>query len=146
MFAGHLRRQGDTHRPPSVNIDDARRIARGFEEAAHGQDDDPFSVGARRFAWPWMERVDPKRARVPNESVLAVRRSDDDKRALIDLDPTVFFTEPHYDGYAAVLVRLDIVDEEVLTKLLLDARNVQAAKPRQPPPRSPVATRRTRSR
>ncbi len=33
-----------------------------------------------------------------------------DREALLLGDPDVFFTTPHYDGYPAVLVRLEAVD------------------------------------
>ena len=56
---------------------DVQRIALslpGAEQAA-----DHFAFGIRRkgklkgFAWVWMERVEPKKPRVPNPRVLAVR-------------------------------------------------------------------------
>ena len=49
-----------------------------------------------------------------------------DKRALVAEDPTTFWTTPHYDGYASVLVRLDAVDGARLTELLRDAWRVRA--------------------
>ena len=64
----------------------------------------------------------PKKARVPNRSVLAVRVADlQDKESLLRSDPRAFFTEPHYDGFPAVLVRLDSVDTDELRELLTDA-------------------------
>ena len=42
------------------------------------------------------------------------------KEAMIASDPSVFFTTPHFDGYAAVLARLDILSgadlEEFVTE------------------------------
>jgi len=32
------------------------------------------------------------------------------------MDKRVFFTEPHYDGYSAVLVRLPLIDVDLLTE------------------------------
>jgi hypothetical protein len=49
---------------------------------------------------------------------------------LLALDPDVFFTEPHYDGYPAVLVRLPRIDPELLTVVLTDAWRSRAAKAR----------------
>ena len=44
--------------------------------------------------------------------MFAVRVSgEEEKQALIAADPEKFFTEPHYNGYPAVLVRLDAIDE-----------------------------------
>ena len=53
---------------------------------------------------------------------------EEEKRVLIASDPAKFFTEPHYNGYPAVLVRLDAIDEDELTELLTDAW--RAAAPR----------------
>jgi hypothetical protein len=40
------------------------------------------------------------------------------KEALIEENPEVFFTTPHYDGYAAVLVRLDKISKSELTRVI----------------------------
>ena len=52
--------------------------------------------------------------------------SEEDKRALVAEAPDRFFTVPHYDGYASVLVRLAAVDSDELTELLTDAWRVRA--------------------
>jgi hypothetical protein len=58
---------------------------------------------------------------------LVVRVVDlEDKEALLRGDPDVFFTTPHYDGYAYVLVRLDRVDPGQLAELLEDAWRISA--------------------
>ena len=41
--------------------------------------------------------------------------------ALLSLDPSVFFTEPHYNGYHAVLVKIPAIDVDMLEKILTDA-------------------------
>jgi hypothetical protein len=43
------------------------------------------------------------------------------KRALIAEEPDVYFTTSHFDGYAAVLCRLDALDEQSLTELAGEA-------------------------
>jgi len=43
------------------------------------------------------------------------------KRALIEAEPEVYFTTPHFDGYPAVLARLERLDEEGLTELVTEA-------------------------
>lgn len=64
-----------------------------------------------------------------DDAVLVVFVVDEeDKRALLASDPSVFFTTPHYDGWAMVLVRLDAVGEEQLRELLIDAWRVRAPK------------------
>jgi len=73
----------------------------------------------KALAWSWLERVDPRRARVTNRDVIAVRVANQlEKESLLALDTEVFFTEPHYDGYPAVLVRLPAIDLDLLTDVL----------------------------
>ena len=110
---------------------DVRRIALALPDTTEGDDRFAFSVrnGAKDkgFAWIWMERADPKQARVPNPKVLAVRVANDgEKQALIASDPEKFFTEPHYNGFPAVLVRLTKVGKSELRELLVDAWRCQA--------------------
>ena len=52
----------------------------------------------------------------------------EDKEALLRSDAEVFFTTPHYDGYAYVLVRLDRIGREQLAELVEDAWRLQAPK------------------
>lgn len=51
-----------------------------------------------------------------------------EREALLQGDPETFFITPHYDGYPAVLVRLDKVDPTELAELLEDAWRTQAPK------------------
>ena len=87
-----------------------------------------FCVGGKQFAWSWNERVEAKKPRVPRLDVLAVRCDGSAKAAILESDPAVFFTEPHFDGFPAVLVRLDVVDRETLKRLLEAAWRCQAGK------------------
>jgi hypothetical protein len=110
-------------------FDDVRRIASGLPGVVADETGTSFRVEGKLFAWPWLERLAPKKARVPNLSVLVVSVADEmEKHALIEMDPDVFFTEPHYDGYAAVLIRLDAIDDELLSKLITDAWRIRAPK------------------
>src|SRR5918994_3941443 len=60
---------------------------------------------------------------------LVVRVVDlEDKEALLRSDPEVFFTTPHYDGYAYVLVRLDRIGRNLLAELVEDAWRLRAPK------------------
>ena len=43
------------------------------------------------------------------------------KEALLANDPGVFFTTPHFDGYAIVLVRLDEISAEDLDEVIVEA-------------------------
>ena len=93
---------------------DVRRIALSLPGATEGEDRFAFSVRNgnkdKGFAWVWLERIDPKKARCRKPKVLAVRVADEgEKSALIASDPEKFFTEPHYNGYPAVLIRLPTI-------------------------------------
>jgi hypothetical protein len=50
------------------------------------------------------------------------------KEALLASDPDVYFTTPHFDGYAAVLVRLDRIDAAELEELVVEAWLARAPK------------------
>jgi hypothetical protein len=132
-----------------ANQEDVRRIALSLPGTTEGTDRFAFSVenkGKQKgFVWVWLERKDPKKARTPCPTVLAVRvRDQAEKAALLAGDPERFFTEPHYNGFPAVLVRLPKVTRGQLHKLILDAWQCQAPRPlvedlarRAAPPRKP---------
>ncbi|MEX0709708.1 MAG: MmcQ/YjbR family DNA-binding protein [Chloroflexota bacterium] len=108
--------------------DDVRRLATALPEAIE-EPGFSFSVCGKAFAWVWRERVEPKRARVLNPDVIAVRVANElEKQALLGLDPDIFFTEPHYNGYPAVLVRVGAIDPDLLEKVLSDAWRTRAPK------------------
>jgi hypothetical protein len=105
---------------------DVTRIALSLPGAEKSPDHFAFSVRRKGkpkgFAWVWMERVVPKKPRVPNPRVLAVRvASLAEKERLLDVHRKALFTEPHYEGYPAVLVRLDVVRVPLLRTLLTAA-------------------------
>jgi hypothetical protein len=50
------------------------------------------------------------------------------KDALLADDPAVFFTTPHFDGYAAILVCLDHITVADLAELIVEAWLTQAPK------------------
>jgi hypothetical protein len=52
----------------------------------------------------------------------------EDKEALLRSDPGVYWTTPHYDGYAYVLVRLEQADPRQLGELIEDAWRLSAPK------------------
>ena len=114
-----------------ANQQDVRRIALSLPATSEGQDHFAFSVlnkGQQKgFAWVWRERVEPKKPKVPRPDVLAVRvRDQAEKAALLAGDPERFFTEPHYNGFPAVLVRLPKVTRAQLRMLLVAAWRCQA--------------------
>jgi hypothetical protein len=112
---------------------DVRRIALSLPEVEEATDRFAFSVRnkdkLKGFAWVWLERVEPRKARVPQPDVVAVRVANlGEKAALISAEPKKFFTEPHYNGFPAVLVRLNAVSVTDLEVLLTEAWRCQAPK------------------
>jgi hypothetical protein len=110
---------------------DVRRIALALPETSEAADHFAFSVAnkgkQKGFVWAWNERVEPKKPRVPRADVVAIRVVDRfDKEALLASDEQKFFTEPHYDGFPAVLVRLPSIEVDELEELILDAWRCQA--------------------
>jgi hypothetical protein len=110
---------------------DARRIARSLPDATEDADHFAFSVrnGSKQkgFAWVWMERPESKKPRVPRPDVLAVRVANrEEKEMLLAADEQKYFTEPHYNGFPAVLVRLDAIDVDELREIITDAWRSQA--------------------
>jgi hypothetical protein len=110
---------------------DVRRIALSLPETTEADDHFGFYVlnkGKRKqFVWAWNERVEPKKPRVPRQDVVAIRVVDlEDREALLASDPEVFFTEPHYNGFPAVLARLPVIGAEQLAELIVDAWRCQA--------------------
>jgi hypothetical protein len=109
------------------DFDDARRIALGLREAEEVKSS--FRIGGKNFAAVYPERIDPKKARVPNFDVLVTWVPDlHTKAAYLQSDPETYFTTEHYDGYAIVLVRLARVGEQLLTELLTEAWACRAPK------------------
>jgi hypothetical protein len=115
-----------------ANQEDVRRIATRLPGAVESPDHFAFSVlskgKAKGFIWSWAERVQPKKARVPNASVLAVLVQNlDVKEILLSSDEQKFFTEPHYTDFPAILVRLEAIEADELEDLIIEAWQCKAS-------------------
>ncbi len=111
--------------------EDVRRIALALPETSEAEDHFAFSVlnkGKQKgFVWAWNERVEPKKPKVPSATVVAVRVADPfEKEALLASGEEKYFTEPHYNGFPAVLVRLGAVTVAELRELMAEAWRCQA--------------------
>lgn len=118
---------------------DVRRIALSFPGAQEDEERFVFFVmdkgKPKGFAWAWLERTEAKRARTPNPDVLAVRVTNNAQKDLIlASDKRKFFTEGHYNGYPAILVRLKAVTVADLRVLLEEAWRCRAPKKLAGPP------------
>lgn len=114
-----------------ATLHDLQRIALSLPETTQGEGQIAYSVlnkGKQKgFAWVWMERIEPKKPRVANQGVIAIRVQNNlEKEMLIEAQPTKFFTEPHYNGFPAILVHLAAVGVAELETLLFNAWRCQA--------------------
>ena len=57
-------------------------------------------------------------ARLREDGDLALKVEDGLRETLIETQPEVFHTTPHYDGYPMLLVRLDAADAEQINGLV----------------------------
>ncbi len=110
---------------------DVRRIAMSLPATSAAKDRFAFCVrnGAKEkaFVWFWLERIEPKKPRIPNPDVLAVRVANlVAKDILLASGKEKFFTEPHYNGFPAVLLRLPVVEVDELKELVTAAWRCQA--------------------
>jgi hypothetical protein len=115
-----------------VDLNEVERMALALPETRAGFNESGqfyAEVAGKGFAWTWMERVAPKKPRVPRLDALAVRvKNLDVKDMLLSADEQVFFTEPHYNGFLAVLVRLNEIAPEDLRDLLIEGWRTRAPK------------------
>lgn len=90
----------------------------------------PATTEKPSYGTPGFRVKDMLFARIREEGDVLVVWCDDEgeKHALIASEPDKFFTTPHYDGHASVLVRLGAIDVEELTELLTEAWRVRAPK------------------
>ncbi len=110
-----------------TDTSDVERIALTFPETVH--EDTGFHVKSKGFCWYYAEKVPGQKGRTLHLDVLAIRvANNDEKEALIAADPAKFFTDDHYRGFPAVLVRLTEIEADELAELIEEAWRIKAPK------------------
>ena len=111
-----------------VTVEDVSKMALELPEVVEGERQGTltWAVGGKAFAWERpFSKADIKRfgtATPPEGPILGVAVEDlIEKEAVLEANPEAFFTIPHFDGYAAVLIQLEVVTNEALREALLDA-------------------------
>ncbi len=107
--------------------DDVRRIALGLPETSErlSRGLRQWSVKGRNFVWERPLRradVEALGENAPDGPILGAQVEHvGAKKALLADDPDVFFTTPHFDGYPAILVRLERIRAEDLDEPIAEA-------------------------
>jgi hypothetical protein len=114
--------------------DDVDRLALALPETVKGTSygNRAWSVKGKAFAWERPLRRKDLEALgddAPDGPILGARVEHlVAKEALLADAPDVYFTTPHFDGYPAVLVRLDRIAAEDLEELIVEAWLARAPK------------------
>jgi hypothetical protein len=112
--------------------EDVRRLALALPETSErvSRDRCQWLVKEKLFVWerPLRPReVEALGSAAPDGPILGARVEHvGAKEALLADDPRVFFTTPHFDGFPAILVRLERIDLDDLEEVVTEAWLVRA--------------------
>lgn len=114
--------------------EDVRRIALALPETSErlSRERCQWRVKDKLFVWERPLRrgeIEALGADAPDGPILGARVEHlVAKEALLADDPAVYFTTPHFEGYPAILVRLDRIGTEDLEEVIVEAWLARAPK------------------
>lgn len=118
-----------------VKLEEVARLAMELPEVTEGESrgNRSWSVAGKMFAWERpFSKADIRRygdEEPPAGPILGVRVADlAEKEAVLAANQKGFFTIPHFDGYAAILIALDKASKKAVREALLDGWLARAPK------------------
>ena len=110
-----------------ATIDDVAAIALELPEVTEGERHGhrTWFIAGKAFAWERrFSKADLRRfgdETPPPDPILAVSVEDlNEKEAVLAANPDAFFTIPHFNGFAAILIQLQKVSDKALREALAD--------------------------
>jgi hypothetical protein len=110
-----------------ITLDEVAAYAKALPEVTEGErhGNRAWSVAGKVFAWERsFSKADIRRfgdETPPDGPILAVRTADlGEKEAVLAANPRGFFTIPHFDGFAAVLIQLKKAGKKAVQDSLVD--------------------------
>jgi hypothetical protein len=117
-----------------ATFDDVRAVALTLPETSERGDPGRLQWRVRDKLFVWERPLRPREvaelgAAAPDGRILGARVEHlGAKEALLASEPGVFFTTSHFDGYAAVLVRMDRIGPDDLREVITEAWLARAPK------------------